>query len=119
MLALTGCGVMDGFVENEKEQSFGTWSDAAEDGDHAFAPPEFVPEDATDIRMRMVTDGDGALLRYSSATEPTDDECVEGSLSGEPVIDSSWWPQTQPDEGVICGTWRVFEMDGATYAFTG
>ena len=116
---LTGCGMMNGFVENEKERSFSTWERAAEDGDHDFAPPEFVPEDATDIRMRMVTGGDGGLLRYSSATGPTDDECVEGSLSGEPVIDSSWWPQTQPDEGVICGTWRVFEMDGATYAFTG
>jgi hypothetical protein len=116
--SLSGCTLIDVLAAGEKEQVFANYTEASATNEPAFAPPEFVPEDAANLRIRTVTDGAGTILSYESDTPPAGD-CAAGEVDGSPMLDVGWWPETMPGEGTVCGTWTVFVKGEFTYAFDG
>jgi hypothetical protein len=117
-LALTGCALVNEFASNQKEQVFATVADVQTHVDGEFVPPPFVPADATDLKMRMITDGPGEIMRFTSASTIAGEECAPGALAGSPLLESTWWPAEVPGEGIVCDSgWQVFQKDGNTYAW--
>jgi len=113
---LAGCAMPGA---NEKELSYEVYQDAPQRGDADFVPSSFIPTDAQNLRIRVVTDGPGSVVSYESPTEPLGEDCQPGSFGDEPLLHAAWWPHDIPADGLICGDWRVFEVDGTTYAFSG
>jgi hypothetical protein len=111
---LSGCAVMDAVATHEREQVFATHKDAtvAEAG-----LPGFVPKDSTSIRIRTTTSGPDELMRFTTTEPLASHDCKEGALTDPPLLDTTWWPTTVPESGMICDSWRVFERDGAHYAW--
>jgi hypothetical protein len=141
VVALSGCSLLAEFTSHQKEQVFATWADAPRadpdnaegtgrlptntpslrpsTSDRAFVPPSFVPQDATNLRIRIVTDGPGDIVRFESPTPIVSDSCVEGPLSGSALLETTWWPATTPQTGIVCDAgWQVFTKDGVTYGWT-
>jgi hypothetical protein len=112
--ALSGCAVVDAVTTHEREQVFATHGDAAA----AEAElPGFVPDDSTNIRMRTTTSGPDELVRFTTAEPLASPDCEPGTLTDPPLLDTTWWPTTVPDDGMVCAAWQVFERDGAHYAW--
>ncbi len=121
MALLSGCAVVDQFASHEREQVFASRADAPGDAGPAFDPADFIPVDATQLRMRVITDGPGRLLRFTTETaiDAFDSAlCTQGNLAGAPTLDASWWPVEVPEAGTVCTPgWQVFEHEGTTYAW--
>ncbi|MEU7066316.1 hypothetical protein ACIA6C_03755 [Streptomyces sp. NPDC051578] len=79
----------------EKGKHFATTADAPTRGDRAFALPSWVPKDATDIRVRVRTDGEARLIRFTLGATPLDGpQCTAGTphkVRG-PQLNARWWP---------------------------
>jgi hypothetical protein len=118
VIPLAGCSVIDELAPSEREELFASYEEASSTSEPAFAPPDFVPSDAANLRIRTLTDGPGAILSYESDTLPAGDGCEEGPIDGTPLLDVGWWPSTLPDDGTICGQWTVFVRGELTYAFS-
>ena len=117
--SLSGCAIADEFVSHEKEQVFASYGDAPQEGDTEFAPPAFVPEDSTDLKIRVITNGVGGLLRYTSTQPVVGDSCEPGALQGDPTMQTTWWPTELPGEGWTCDDgWQLFQQNGHTYGWS-
>lgn len=115
---LTGCTAVPGIGSHQREQVFAHWADAPHGDDELLAPPAIVPEDATDLRVRMITSGPGDIVRWTSPSPLADEACEPGQLVGAPMLESTWWPAQIPREGFVCDAgWQVFQQDGFTYAW--
>ncbi|MFF1559410.1 hypothetical protein [Streptomyces sp. NPDC058279] len=88
-------------VFKEKGKHFATAADAPSRGDapvrgdRTFALPSWVPKDATDIRVRVRTDGKARLIRFTLGATPLDGpQCAAGTphkVRG-PGLNARWWP---------------------------
>lgn len=116
LLVVAGCAVVDEVVAHEKEQHFDAYADQPQDGDLAFVPPDWMPDDAVAIDVRSKTDGPGRVMRYTSSTAPSG--CTQGALHGDPMLRAGWLPSELPEQGSVCGMWRVGTIDDVTYAWT-
>ena len=115
---LSGCSTIDEYGFHEKELSYASWDDAPTRGDLAFVPADFVPHDATDLRIRTKTDGTGKLYRFETATGLDPELCTPSPIEKVTPLDAGWWPEEVPAEGTMCAPdWNAFEVDGVTYAF--
>jgi hypothetical protein len=112
--ALSGCAVVDAVATHEREHVFATHGDAAA---AEVELPSFVPDDSTNIRMRTTTSGPDELVRFTTAEPLASPDCEPGTLTDAPLLDTTWWPTTVPDDGMVCASWQVFERDGAHYAW--
>lgn len=83
---LGGCAILG---PPEKELSFETYQDAPQRGDLAFVPSSFIPDDAEDLRIRVVVDGPGSVVSYRSARDPQGDGCQAGSFEDDPLLDAA------------------------------
>lgn len=111
--ALTSCSALSGYEE-------GTWATHAElaASPKADRVPSLVAGDATDIRLREPTYAGGPdLLSWRSAAGVTRADCRASTLKSPAGSTPSWWPEDAPTRGLRCGWWRVFEHDGAFYAW--
>ena len=113
--AIAGCAMLG--VGNDRERSFEVYQDAPQRGDRDLVPSSFIPTDAENLRIRVVTDGPGAIVGYESPSAPIGDDCRPASLADDPLLTARWWPDDVPAEGLICGDWQIFEQDGTTFAF--
>ena len=111
---LAGCAMPGG---GEKELRYEVYQDAPQRGDRDLVPSSFIPTDAENLRIRVVTDGPGAIVGYESPSAPIGDDCRPASLADDPLLTARWWPDDVPAEGLICGDWQIFEQDGTTFAF--
>ena len=117
-LTLSGCSVIEELALHEKELAFETWDDAPKRGDLAFVPADFIPHDATDLRIRTETDGTGKLYAFETESTLDLELCAPSVIEGMPTLDASWWPDEVPVDGWMCAPdWRVFEAEGVTYSF--
>lgn len=115
---LSGCATFEEYALHEKELSYETWADAPTRGDLAFVPADFVPHDATDLRIRTQTNGSGKLYRFESVEGLDTEVCTPSPIEKITSLDAGWWPDEVPAEGTMCAPdWNVFEVDGVTYAF--
>ena len=117
-VSLSGCSIIEELALHEKELAFETWDDAPTRGDLAFVPAEFIPHDASDLRIRTETDGTGKLYAFETETALDPELCTASVIEGKPTLDASWWPDEVPVDGWMCAPeWRVFEVEGVTYSF--
>ena len=120
LLATTGCGVA-GLVTSEKTREYDTVADAPTEGDLAFRlPTGLLPEDATDIDVRVKTD-DPNLKAYDwrsdSGRLPEECEPSRPPARVDPFYTSGGWPdEAVQSAGQRCGALFVTEVDGHFYA---
>jgi len=118
VLALSGCSALRPVTQLAAPVDsaiFPTVSDAA------GALPEWVPEDAVQIRMKSSNSSDAAILTYTSPVHYPDDVCPASEAPPlEPKLRDSWWPQELPAETVTCPDgWYAFAAGDTVYAWTG
>ncbi|AXK31576.1 hypothetical protein DVA86_01875 [Streptomyces armeniacus] len=88
-------------VLGERVKNFATTDSAPEpgDGEGLFVLPGWVPEDATDIKIKVQTTGNAKLIRFTLAGTGTPLEltgegaCHEGAFIDGPELEASWWPE--------------------------
>ncbi len=90
-------------------------------GDADGALPEWVPEDAVQIRLKKSNSSDAAIVTYVSPTHYPADRCEPSEAPPlPPKLKDSWWPQTLPAETVTCPDgWYAFATGDTVYAWTG
>ncbi|RSS80711.1 hypothetical protein [Streptomyces sp. WAC06614] len=81
-------------VFKEKEKTFSSAADASRDGDRAFALPAWVPRDATNVKVKIRTDGQGKLIRFTlGGTRLSAPHCAgRPQPVGAPALHARWWP---------------------------
>lgn len=113
-LGLTGCDSLPDLSYADYEWSTAT---QARDSDEGFRVRDLVPDDATDVTLRIDEREFGAQFEWQSEAGITADYCEPQPLDRTSEMNSSWWPDTVPSEGWVCGWWEVFELDGSYYAW--
>lgn len=114
VLALSGCASALDALSDRREARY---PDAGQFADSGAVPEAdaLVPDDATSIAVALYTDKSERILTFVSATGPA--ECVPGPLTGDPTLESSWWPADEPVDGTVCGDWQVFAAATTWYAW--
>ncbi|MGP3949961.1 hypothetical protein [Streptomyces sp. 7N604] len=90
-------------VLHERIKTFPAARNAPEvgDGEGLFVLPDWVPKDATDVTVKVETDGNAKLIRFTLADTPLKlsgaEGCHEGAFSDGPTLDADWWPQDVGD----------------------
>ncbi|MFI5554616.1 hypothetical protein [Streptomyces sp. NPDC051738] len=114
----------------ERVKTFATTRDAPQvgDGEGMFVLPDWVPEDATDIKVKIQTDGNAELIRFTLADgRPKLDNgkgCSSGGVFGDsPSLVADWWGQGigEGDGRPDCSgqyQFRVVVKDGKAYAWS-
>jgi hypothetical protein len=119
-LALAGCsaptvqlGETSGTVQSVRALELG-WRTAA-------SQPEWVPDDATDIRFSATTSGPAdetpAIVRVTSAS-PLPAACTTRPRSSAVALREGWAPRSVPDRVERCGNWAVVRVPGGWYGWT-
>lgn len=124
--ALAGCSALPELPRLSTPVSTGVYGTAAEaeaatiasTADSAFELPPWLPRDATNIRFKANTSGPGAILHFTLVQFAGGADCTTGTLGAWPDLDDSWWPNTLPTEGLLCGDWNVVELATEIYAWT-
>jgi hypothetical protein len=120
-LSLTGCSAVTDLLYKESESTF---DDAVElDTDWAKADTvDWLPTDALEISIRVSTQGDPAVMRFSSDDGLSDDQCAETARRSIPVFVDDWTPD---DDEIVklttvwaCGDWAVAEIEGYYFGWT-
>lgn len=121
LVATSGCSVAD-LVTGEKTQHYDTVADAPVRGELAFVLPEgLVPDDATDITVRVKTDAPD-LKAYDWASDSgrlaADCEPSGPATDVHPFYTSGGWPDEATEvAGHRCPLHHVTEVDGHHYAW--
>ncbi|WP_030710712.1 hypothetical protein [Streptomyces sp. NRRL F-2580] len=86
---------IDQRVYKEKGRRFATAADAPPRTKSGFALPSWIPRDATDVRIRMRTNGEARMIRFTLGATPLDGpQCSAGSPKqlNAPDLHAKWWP---------------------------
>ncbi|WP_329385421.1 hypothetical protein OG625_25450 [Streptomyces sp. NBC_01351] len=86
---------IDDRVFKEKGKRFATAAEAPTRGNQAFVLPSWIPKDATDVRIRVRTDGNARLIRFNLGEIPLDGpQCTAGTPHRieDPELGARWWP---------------------------
>ncbi|MFJ3924762.1 hypothetical protein [Streptomyces sp. NPDC090022] len=85
----------------EKERSFASAADAHGRGDGAFALPEWIPEDAKNVKVKVRTSGEGKLIRFTLGRTPLEaPHCAARPKPvGAPELAAKWWPSDARHDG--------------------
>ncbi|MEU7607245.1 hypothetical protein [Streptomyces sp. NPDC041003] len=86
---------IDQQVFKEKGRRFATAADAPPRAQSGFALPSWIPRDATDVRIRMRTNGEARMIRFTLGATPLDGpQCSAGTPKqlGAPDLHARWWP---------------------------
>ncbi|MEJ8644247.1 hypothetical protein WKI68_28895 [Streptomyces sp. MS1.HAVA.3] len=88
---------IDSQVFKEKGRRFASAADAPTRDGAAFALPSWIPKDATDVRIRVRTNGEARLIRFTLGATPLDGpQCGAGTRKqpAAPDLHAKWWPNT-------------------------
>ncbi|MEU9160195.1 hypothetical protein AB0D29_07920 [Streptomyces sp. NPDC048424] len=86
---------IDQRVYKEKGRRFATAADAPVRAKSGFALPSWIPKDATDVRIRMRTNGEARMIRFTLGATPLDGpQCSAGAPKplSAPDLHAKWWP---------------------------
>lgn len=108
LIALTGCAQLDRLVSREHEESFATYADA-EAGWVGVGIPDWIPDDATELRNVATFDETVAVMRVTTDEEPVG--CTTAERRGLPALAADWSVPTWPDEVLRCGDYEVMPVD--------
>jgi len=115
---LSGCSVFHighTISENhydDKAQLLAEWEKSA----------PWLPDDATDIKIKEATDYgpefDPAILETKSDTDLDPEQCAEIDRVSSPAFTASWSPDTNVARVFVCGGWDVIAIDGGWFGWT-
>lgn len=126
-VVLTGCSDLNSMLTHRETVEYSDLKDAAARKSDYFAlnVPEWVPADATSIKITIRTDGPGYLLRFRSEIGLSDIAgCAAASEEPpvSPAITADWWPEELPTDGRLqCGNrdMEIAHDKNVWYAWTG
>ncbi|NLU70405.1 hypothetical protein [Streptomyces sp. HNM0574] len=116
-------------VLKERVKTFPTAAEAPEsgDGEGRFVLPGWVPEDATEVKVKIETTGNAELIRFDLGDTPLDPgelkKCRAGGFVEGPKLRASWFT-AEPEEGdgrADCSEmyeFRVLEKGGQVFAWS-
>jgi hypothetical protein len=115
-MVLSGCSVVDELVYHERTAEFETASDLTMEWPGMAA---WVPDDASDIRIRESTEGDVASLLLTSDSSLDTVLCAEVDRLSAPAltVEGAPDPYTIAD-AFACGAWTVVAADDGWYGWT-
>ncbi|MBT2447620.1 hypothetical protein J7F03_11125 [Streptomyces sp. ISL-43] len=101
-------------VYKEKGMRFATAADAPTRGELSWVLPDWVPKDATAVRIKARTGGEARLLRFTLGATPLDGpQCPAGTAkkpSGRELA-AKWWPAgTQEEERPECRDYYQYQV---------
>lgn len=115
VVALTGCASIKDALQSESSVEFDTTADVAAQWDKTAT---WLPEDATDIRIRQSVKGDPAVLLSTSATELDPSLCAETERKSAATFSEEWSPDSYVDTVFACGDWAVIPTETGWYGWT-
>lgn len=125
LLLTAGCSVLEDVIPNKTPQKhFATYSDAPRSGeskDMAFFMPEWVPEDAKDIDVRLNASAPGYVIGFASKEGVDTDSCTPlDEAYGGSAMQADFLPEDLPTTGLVtCGDGRaVAEIGDRWYGWT-
>lgn len=105
--ALTGCAAITDQLRNEISREYPSRADLVA-GWEKTAP--WLPDDATDIRVRETRDGAPAVLLATSAAALDSGLCVETERRSAPTFDLDGAPDAYTETVFACGDWAVIPV---------
>lgn len=102
-------------VFKEKGVRFATAADAPTHGEPTpWVLPDWVPKDATDVRIRARTDGQARLLRFTLGATPLDGPQCSAGKPRKPAgtaLAAKWWPAgTRAEERPECRDYYQYQV---------
>jgi len=125
--ALSGCATLTpGNYSHIIEKHFDAVSDMTayhtDTKDIAFSPKEWVPEDATDITVALVTTAEpGYLITFESSDGFDPAACTPIESAPRPAMKADWWPKKLSGPVSKCGESNMFvtTQKGHVYGWAG
>ncbi len=113
---LSGCSIVDEVLYQERSAEFATAADLTTEW--AGSAP-WVPDDASDIRIREKTDGEVVTMLLSSGSELDGALCAETDRRSAPALAVEDAPDAfAASEVWACGDWAIIPADGGWFAWT-
>jgi hypothetical protein len=109
LLVLTGCAQITNALEQRHEEHFETYAEAV-DGWVGVDIPDWIPDDATDLRNLATNDETVAVIRVATGS-PLAGQCELEERVGLPALAPDWSVEKWPDEIARCGSYEVMPMD--------
>ncbi|MBT2470519.1 hypothetical protein J7E97_22255 [Streptomyces sp. ISL-66] len=101
-------------VFKEKGKRFATAAQVPTRGELTWVLPDWVPKDATDVRIKARTDGQARLIRFTLGATPLDGpQCSAGTPKKSPktVLAAKWWPaDTRAEERPDCRDYYQYQV---------
>lgn len=113
LAALSGCAIGDTlYIETESE--FASSAELAADWSKSAS---WLPDDATDIRIREAQKADSAVLLATTSSELDPALCVETERRSAPMFTVDGAPDAYTDRAFACGDWTVIPSDDGWYGW--
>ncbi|RLP77336.1 hypothetical protein D9V32_02470 [Mycetocola tolaasinivorans] len=114
---LTGCGAIGGLVSSPTSAIYPTYKDFAAEA-AKLADTSWIPDDATDIRIKYHQSRPGTLLTFHTEKGLAEGACTTGPRPTPPDLNDTWWPTEVPKDVFLCKDWSVFQAFGNYYGET-
>jgi hypothetical protein len=135
VLVLSACGGPVAQALGRPSPDQGATFATGVEAEDAGALPEWVPDEAQDVRLAARPGGAERIVSMRATLADLPGTCVAVSAEqplgprpadGDPAdyrtvstLRAAWWPEEQEQQAtVMCGAWWVGEQDGTLYAFT-
>ena len=109
LLGLTACANIDNLLHQRHEESFPDYDTAAADW-VGVDLPEWIPEDATELRSIASDDQTVSVVRVTSDS-PLAGDCLPAERRGIPAFDVPWSTDDWADTVSLCGDYEVMPME--------
>lgn len=110
--ALVGCAAITQAFHHEVDRTF---TDVHDMGNWV-GDADWVPADATNVRVHSTVNGMTAVVRVTSHSALTG--CTATARASLWSFAPSWVPSTAPDTVFACGAWSVIPVDGGYFGWT-
>jgi hypothetical protein len=109
--ALVGCTAIGNLLHHETDETF---TSTAELGNW-IGDADWVPADATEIRVHSSTNGMVSVVRATTPSELTG--CTEVERQSLWAFSPGWEPTDLPAKAWACGDWDVVPVDGGWFGW--
>jgi hypothetical protein len=109
LIALTGCAQMSDVFSKQHREDFPTYA-AAADGWVGVGIPDWIPDDATDLRNLATVDETVSVIRVVTEADLAG-SCETAAREGIPQLAADWSTDVWPDEVQRCGDYEVMPME--------